>query len=169
MNLIVCSLSSSIIRFVAWFRVCLAGMALKRGLSGVNRIRGGGGGGGGGSRSAFILLVFFCVFAPLVFFVGRGVYIDSSNGIALFARCVTLKIWLCFCFIRFLWICNSFIWHESFTFVGADYSNDSVKQVSWKLLFILSSLCFDRSKWCCLIGWLFAGSWLERTFSYEIS
>ncbi|CAN6978729.1 unnamed protein product [Brassica rapa subsp. trilocularis] len=54
-------------------------MALKRGLSGVNRIRGGGGGGGGGSRSAFILLVFFCVFAPLVFFVGRGVYIDSSN------------------------------------------------------------------------------------------
>ncbi|CAH8356560.1 unnamed protein product [Eruca vesicaria subsp. sativa] len=47
-------------------------MALKRG---VNRIRGGG----GGSRSAFILLVFFCVFAPLVFFVGRGVYIDSSN------------------------------------------------------------------------------------------
>ncbi|KAF3572313.1 hypothetical protein F2Q69_00062316 [Brassica cretica] len=54
-------------------------MALKRGLLGVNRIRGGGGGGGGGSRSAFILLVFFCVFAPLVFFVGRGVYIDSSN------------------------------------------------------------------------------------------
>ncbi|KAF8108561.1 hypothetical protein N665_0108s0094 [Sinapis alba] len=54
-------------------------MALKRGLSGVNRIRGGGGGGGGGYRSAFILLVFFCVFAPLVFFVGRGVYIDSSN------------------------------------------------------------------------------------------
>ncbi|KAJ4896306.1 Polygalacturonate 4-alpha-galacturonosyltransferase [Raphanus sativus] len=50
-------------------------MALKRGLSGVNRIRGGG----GGSRSAFIILVFFCVFAPLVFFVGRGVYIDSSN------------------------------------------------------------------------------------------
>lgn len=58
-------------------------MALKRGLLGVNRIRGGGGGGGGGSRSAFVLLVFFCVFAPLVFFVGRGVYIDSSNGIAL--------------------------------------------------------------------------------------
>ncbi|CAN6899125.1 unnamed protein product, partial [Brassica oleracea] len=54
-------------------------MALKRGLLGVNRIRGGGGGGGGGSRSAFVLLVFFCVFAPLVFFVGRGVYIDSSN------------------------------------------------------------------------------------------
>ncbi|XP_013711567.2 polygalacturonate 4-alpha-galacturonosyltransferase [Brassica napus] len=52
-------------------------MALKRGLSGVNRVRGGGG--GGGSRSAFILLVFFCVFAPLVFFVGRGVYIDSSD------------------------------------------------------------------------------------------
>ncbi|CAH8356770.1 unnamed protein product [Eruca vesicaria subsp. sativa] len=47
-------------------------MALKRG---VNRIRGGG----GGSRSAFILLVFVCVFAPLVFVVGRGVYIDSSN------------------------------------------------------------------------------------------
>ncbi|KAL0756616.1 hypothetical protein Bca101_094284 [Brassica carinata] len=54
-------------------------MALKRGLLGVNRIRGGGGGGGGGSRSSFVLLVFFCVFAPLVFFVGRGVYIDSSN------------------------------------------------------------------------------------------
>ncbi|ESQ43971.1 hypothetical protein EUTSA_v10005820mg [Eutrema salsugineum] len=50
-------------------------MALKRGLSGVHRIRGGG----GGSRSVLVLLVFFCVFAPLVFFVGRGVYIDSSN------------------------------------------------------------------------------------------
>ncbi|KAG2258789.1 hypothetical protein Bca52824_078083 [Brassica carinata] len=57
----------------------MIGMALKRGLLGVNRIRGGGGGGGGGSRSSFVLLVFFCVFAPLVFFVGRGVYIDSSN------------------------------------------------------------------------------------------
>ncbi|CAA7023004.1 unnamed protein product [Microthlaspi erraticum] len=50
-------------------------MALKRGLSGVQRIRGGG----GGSRSVLVLLVFFCVFAPLVFFVGRGVYIDSSK------------------------------------------------------------------------------------------
>uniref|UniRef100_A0A1J3CJN4 Hexosyltransferase n=1 Tax=Noccaea caerulescens TaxID=107243 RepID=A0A1J3CJN4_NOCCA len=50
-------------------------MALKRGLSGVQRIRGGG----GGSRSFLVLLVFFCVFAPLVFFVGRGVYIDSSK------------------------------------------------------------------------------------------
>ncbi|XP_010512444.1 PREDICTED: polygalacturonate 4-alpha-galacturonosyltransferase isoform X2 [Camelina sativa] len=51
-------------------------MALKRGLSGVNRIRGSS----GGSRSVLVLLIFFCVFAPLVFFVGRGVYIDSSNG-----------------------------------------------------------------------------------------
>ncbi|CAH2063282.1 unnamed protein product, partial [Thlaspi arvense] len=50
-------------------------MALKRGLSGVHRIKGGG----GGSRSVLVLIVFFCVFAPLVFFVGRGVYIDSSN------------------------------------------------------------------------------------------
>ncbi|CAH8269341.1 unnamed protein product [Arabidopsis lyrata] len=50
-------------------------MALKRGLSGVNRIRGSG----GGSRSVLVLLIFFCVFAPLVFFVGRGVYIDSST------------------------------------------------------------------------------------------
>ncbi|KAG7629260.1 Polygalacturonate 4-alpha-galacturonosyltransferase [Arabidopsis thaliana] len=50
-------------------------MALKRGLSGVNRIRGSG----GGSRSVLVLLIFFCVFAPLCFFVGRGVYIDSSN------------------------------------------------------------------------------------------
>ncbi|KAL1219190.1 Polygalacturonate 4-alpha-galacturonosyltransferase [Cardamine amara subsp. amara] len=50
-------------------------MALKRGLSGVNRIRGSS----GGSRSLIVLLIFFCVFAPLVFFVGRGVYIDSSN------------------------------------------------------------------------------------------
>lgn len=50
-------------------------MALKRGLSGVNRIRGSS----GGSRSFIVLLIFFCVFAPLVFFVGRGVYIDSSN------------------------------------------------------------------------------------------
>ncbi|XP_010469034.1 PREDICTED: polygalacturonate 4-alpha-galacturonosyltransferase [Camelina sativa] len=50
-------------------------MALKRGLSGVNRIRGSS----GGSRSILVLLIFFCVFAPLVFFVGRGVYIDSSN------------------------------------------------------------------------------------------
>ncbi|EOA23221.1 hypothetical protein CARUB_v10016785mg [Capsella rubella] len=50
-------------------------MALKRGLSGVNRIRGSS----GGSRSALVLLIFFCVFSPLVFFVGRGVYIDSSN------------------------------------------------------------------------------------------
>uniref|UniRef100_M4DD85 Hexosyltransferase n=1 Tax=Brassica campestris TaxID=3711 RepID=M4DD85_BRACM len=56
-------------------------MALKRGLSGVNRIRGGG----GGSRSAIVVSVFLCVFAPLVFFffVGRGVlYIDSSNDYA---------------------------------------------------------------------------------------
>ncbi|KAG7561625.1 Nucleotide-diphospho-sugar transferase [Arabidopsis thaliana x Arabidopsis arenosa] len=50
-------------------------MALKRGLSGVNRIRGSS----GGSRSVLVLLIFFCVFAPLVFFVGRGVYIDSST------------------------------------------------------------------------------------------
>ncbi|CAN7057098.1 unnamed protein product [Brassica rapa subsp. trilocularis] len=46
----------------------LIGMALKRGLSGVNRIR------GGGSRSALVILVFLCVFAPLFLFVGRGVY-----------------------------------------------------------------------------------------------
>ncbi|KAG7566232.1 Nucleotide-diphospho-sugar transferase [Arabidopsis suecica] len=50
-------------------------MALKRGLSGVNRIRGSS----GGSRSVLVLLIFFCVFAPLVFFVGRGVYVDSST------------------------------------------------------------------------------------------
>ncbi|XP_010523706.1 PREDICTED: polygalacturonate 4-alpha-galacturonosyltransferase [Tarenaya hassleriana] len=48
-------------------------MTLKRGLSGVHRSRSGG-----GSRSAFVLLVFFCVLAPLIFFVGRGLYVDSS-------------------------------------------------------------------------------------------
>ncbi|CAN8254069.1 unnamed protein product [Cochlearia groenlandica] len=50
-------------------------MALKRGLPGVR----GGGGGGGVSRFFIVLLVFLCVFAPLVFFVGKGIYVDSAN------------------------------------------------------------------------------------------
>ncbi|CAH2035042.1 unnamed protein product [Thlaspi arvense] len=61
-------------------------MALKRGLSGVHRIKGGG----GESRSVLVLLVFFCVFAPLVFFVGRGVYIDSSNKSSLSDSVLTI-------------------------------------------------------------------------------
>lgn len=61
---------------LGFFFFFLIEMALKRGLSGVHRIRGGS----GGSRSVLVVLIFFCVFAPLVFFVGRGVYIDSSNG-----------------------------------------------------------------------------------------
>ncbi|XP_065864809.1 polygalacturonate 4-alpha-galacturonosyltransferase isoform X2 [Euphorbia lathyris] len=56
-------------------------MALKRGLSGsgINRNRGGG----RGSSLPIVLLIFFSLLAPLVFFVGRGLYtsasIDHSN------------------------------------------------------------------------------------------
>ncbi|GMI75864.1 galacturonosyltransferase 1 [Hibiscus trionum] len=51
-------------------------MALKRGLSsvGVHRNR------SSGSRFPIVILVLFSVLAPLVFFVGRGLYIPDQNG-----------------------------------------------------------------------------------------
>ncbi|KAF2311110.1 hypothetical protein GH714_019541 [Hevea brasiliensis] len=51
-------------------------MALKRGLSaaGSHRNRGGG----GGSRLPIALVIFFSVLAPLIFFVGRGLYTSAS-------------------------------------------------------------------------------------------
>ncbi|XP_050237525.1 polygalacturonate 4-alpha-galacturonosyltransferase [Mercurialis annua] len=50
-------------------------MALKRGLSGsgINRSR------GGGSRLPIALVIFFSVLAPLIFFVGRGLYASDLN------------------------------------------------------------------------------------------
>ncbi|XVF33442.1 hypothetical protein REPUB_Repub17cG0168900 [Reevesia pubescens] len=52
-------------------------MALKRGLSGVgvNRNR------SSGSRLPIVILVFFSVFAPLIFFVGRGLYISDQYSV----------------------------------------------------------------------------------------
>lgn len=101
------------LEFASWFLIV---MALKRG---VNRTRGGGG--GGGSRSALvILLVFFCVFAPLVVFVGRGVWIDSSNGII-----CTLSRDLHSCYIAieviiyliwFRWFC----WNRRWSYIMED-------------------------------------------------
>ncbi|KAJ6675468.1 HEXOSYLTRANSFERASE [Salix viminalis] len=51
-------------------------MALKRGLSssGANKNRSGG----GGSSLPILLVIFFCVLSPLIFFVGRGLNITSS-------------------------------------------------------------------------------------------
>ncbi|KAJ9188410.1 hypothetical protein P3X46_003769 [Hevea brasiliensis] len=51
-------------------------MALKRGLSaaGSHRNRGGG----GGSRLPIALVIFFSVLAPLIFFVGQGLYTSAS-------------------------------------------------------------------------------------------
>ncbi|KAL7238743.1 hypothetical protein ACSBR2_004775 [Camellia fascicularis] len=57
-------------------------MAIKRGLSGagIHRNR------GGGSRFPIAILVFFSLLAPLIFFVGRGLYtstsIDQSGSLA---------------------------------------------------------------------------------------
>uniref|UniRef100_A0A6N2MSD3 Uncharacterized protein n=1 Tax=Salix viminalis TaxID=40686 RepID=A0A6N2MSD3_SALVM len=53
-----------------------AAMALKRGLSssGANKNRSGG----GGSSLPILLVIFFCVLSPLIFFVGRGLNITSS-------------------------------------------------------------------------------------------
>ncbi|KAJ6686155.1 GALACTURONOSYLTRANSFERASE 4-RELATED [Salix purpurea] len=50
-------------------------MALKRGLSisGMNKNR------RGGSRLTIVVVIFFCVLSPLIFFVGRGLYITSSS------------------------------------------------------------------------------------------
>ncbi|KAJ6338076.1 hypothetical protein OIU76_007705 [Salix suchowensis] len=50
-------------------------MALKRGLSisGMNKNR------RGGSRLPIVVVIFFCVLSPLIFFVGRGLYITSSS------------------------------------------------------------------------------------------
>eukprot|EP00257_Ricinus_communis_P024312 XP_015584489.1 polygalacturonate 4-alpha-galacturonosyltransferase isoform X1 [Ricinus communis] len=52
-------------------------MALKRGLSGSGRNR------GGGSRLPIALVIFFSILAPLIFFFGRGLYaidsIDQNN------------------------------------------------------------------------------------------
>ncbi|TYI69534.1 hypothetical protein E1A91_D08G161900v1 [Gossypium mustelinum] len=52
-------------------------MALKRGLSsvGVHRNR------SSGSRFPIVILVLFSVLAPLVFFVGRGLYISDQNNV----------------------------------------------------------------------------------------
>ncbi|KAH1106976.1 hypothetical protein J1N35_010744 [Gossypium stocksii] len=52
-------------------------MALKRGLSsvGVHRNR------SSGSRFPIVILVIFSVLAPLVFFVGRGLYISDQNNV----------------------------------------------------------------------------------------
>ncbi|XWS32273.1 hypothetical protein CRYUN_Cryun23aG0145800 [Craigia yunnanensis] len=52
-------------------------MALKRGLSsvGVQRNR------SSGSRLPIVILVFFSVLAPLVFFVSRGLYISDQNSV----------------------------------------------------------------------------------------
>ncbi|OMP00492.1 Glycosyl transferase, family 8 [Corchorus olitorius] len=52
-------------------------MALKRGLSGVSVHRNRS----SGSRLPILILVFFSVLAPLVFFVGRGLYISDQNDI----------------------------------------------------------------------------------------
>ncbi|KAF5946365.1 hypothetical protein HYC85_016593 [Camellia sinensis] len=51
-------------------------MAIKRGLSGagIHRNR------GGGSRFPIAILVFFSLLAPLIFFVGRGLYTSTSIG-----------------------------------------------------------------------------------------
>lgn len=118
-------------------------MGLKRGLSGVNRIRGGG-----GSRSAaLVILVFLCVFAPLVFFVGRGVYIDSSNGITTLIR-VTLSL------NHFAWK-----WHWWWWSV-ADYANASVKQVRLEN----SLFRFNTSQAMVFVSldWLQSLDWRER-------
>ncbi|XVF79940.1 hypothetical protein PTKIN_Ptkin15bG0030600 [Pterospermum kingtungense] len=52
-------------------------MALKRGLpsAGVHRNR------SSGSRLPIVILVFFSVLAPLVFFVGRGLYVSDQNSV----------------------------------------------------------------------------------------
>ncbi|KAG8477387.1 hypothetical protein CXB51_030857 [Gossypium anomalum] len=52
-------------------------MALKRGLSSVRVLSNGS----SGSRLPIAILVFFSVLAPLVFFVGRGLYISDQNSI----------------------------------------------------------------------------------------
>ncbi|XP_057509247.1 polygalacturonate 4-alpha-galacturonosyltransferase-like isoform X3 [Actinidia eriantha] len=49
-------------------------MAIKRGLSGRNR------GGDGGSRFSIAIIVLFSLLAPLIFFVGRGLYTSTSIG-----------------------------------------------------------------------------------------
>jgi alpha-1,4-galacturonosyltransferase len=50
-------------------------MALKRGfsISGLNKNR------RGGSRLPIVVVIFFCVLSPLIFFVGRGLYTTSSS------------------------------------------------------------------------------------------
>ncbi|XVF22664.1 hypothetical protein REPUB_Repub12eG0190500 [Reevesia pubescens] len=52
-------------------------MALKRGLSSVGDQRNRT----SGSRLPILILVFFSVLAPLVFFVGRGLYISDQNSV----------------------------------------------------------------------------------------
>ena len=51
-------------------------MASGRGLSGmgIHRKR------GGGSRLPIVLVIFFSVLAPLIFYVGRGLYTSASIG-----------------------------------------------------------------------------------------
>lgn len=52
-------------------------MALKRGLLSVRVLSNRS----SGSRLPIAILVFFSVLAPLVFFVGRGLYISDQNSI----------------------------------------------------------------------------------------
>ncbi|XP_057499360.1 polygalacturonate 4-alpha-galacturonosyltransferase-like [Actinidia eriantha] len=49
-------------------------MAIKRGLSGRNRD------GGSGSRFSIAIIVLFSLLAPLIFFIGRGLYTSTSLG-----------------------------------------------------------------------------------------